>query len=79
MNRTQLLALARECGFTSYPAPAAVKEKISAKLNEYFDTPEGKAILAKSPPCMLYTAENDEIQPHATTKDLVIKLLLQEF
>lgn len=70
MNRVELKALAERCGHD--------KEKIRQELDRYFDTPEGKRTLERAPRAILYTADSDGVTAHETTKELAIRLLLQE-
>jgi hypothetical protein len=80
MNRVKLFELAQECGCQPGSSTTESKEQLRSKLGEYFETHEGKVALEKAPPRMLYTSgTNGEVEAHASTKELVINLLLQEF
>jgi len=77
MNRTQLFGLAHATGWRkNEKASANVKQNIKKKLEDYFDTPEGQALLKKAPRCVLYDSDG---RGYAPGKDLVIKQLLREF
>ena len=71
MNRQQLKELVEKCGHDPV--------KVRAELEAYFDTPEGQRDIDSAPRAMLYTAGDDGITAHATTKELAISLLMQEF
>lgn len=67
MDRACLFKLFEECNND--------KAKIRKRLAEYFNTPEGKEVLADAPPHLFYDAEG---KGKETTVDLVIDGLLQE-
>jgi len=79
MNRTELKQLVQECNFDT--------AEIRQRLEQYFDTDEGRAELERAPRCMVYTGlatgdydslPGDKVVGQPTTKDLVISLLMQE-
>lgn len=67
MNRTQFMRICNECNNN--------KALIRERLNEYFDTQEGREALARAPQCLLY---DSKAEGKETTKELAIELLLQE-
>ncbi len=81
MKRDHLIQIAKQHGWgRGKKTPASSLQKIRKELEEYFDTPEGREALARAPRSMLYTTDgSNEIMAHETTKDLAVKLLLQEF
>jgi hypothetical protein len=70
MNRAELKKITERCGHDHV--------KIRAELEAYFDTPEGKKDLGNAPRAMLYTAGEDGVITHETSKELAVYLLLQE-
>lgn len=79
MDRTQLKQLCESCGYDH----AAIRQK----LNEYFETDEGKTVIAKAPMAMVYNGiaipeqdglPGEKVSRQKTTKDLAIDLLMQE-
>lgn len=79
MDRTELKQMAQNCNFDT--------TEIRQRLEQYFDTDEGRAEIERAPRCMVYnglaTGENDglpgdKVVGQPTTKDLVISLLMQE-
>lgn len=70
MNRTDLLYIVQRCDAD----PAKVREE----LEQYFNTPEGQAEIARAPKSMIYNGHAAGISEEPTTKDLVVDLLMQE-
>lgn len=80
MNRTELKRLVEDCGHD--------RDRIKERLEQYFETDEGKAVLDRAPRCMVYTGTSawdpedglpgEKVAGQQTTRDLVISLLMQE-
>ena len=80
MNRTELKQMVEDCGCD--------RERIKERLEQYFETDEGKAVLEQAPRCMVYTGTSagdpedglpgEKVAGQQTTRDLVVSLLMQE-
>lgn len=80
MNRTELKQIVEDCGHD--------RDRIKERLEQYFETDEGKAVLDQAPRCMVYTGTSagdsedglpgEKVAGQQTTRDLVISLLMQE-
>jgi hypothetical protein len=80
MNRTELKQLVEDCGHD--------QDRIKERLEQYFETDEGKAVLDQAPRCMVYTGTSagdpedglpgEKVAGQQTTRDLVVSLLMQE-
>lgn len=67
MNRVQLFELFHQCNND--------KQLIRQKLEEYFDTPEGRDVLDNAPPHLLYDSSGEG---KGNSVDLIIEGLLKE-
>ncbi|KJS23148.1 MAG: hypothetical protein VR72_02995 [Clostridiaceae bacterium BRH_c20a] len=70
MNRVELMELKESCNGD----PVLIRKE----LEKYFDTAEGRRVLDNAPKCLLYTIDGQDVKGIETTKELAIKMLLQE-
>jgi hypothetical protein len=80
MNRTELKQIVEDCGYD--------RDRIKERLEQYFETDEGKAVLDQAPRCMVYTGTpagdpedglpGEKVAGQQTTRDLAVILLMQE-
>lgn len=70
MDRVKLMELKEAC--------KGDMDFIRKELEKYFVTEEGRSALEQAPRHLLYTSQGEDVRGHETTKELAIKMLLQE-